>query len=397
MCPASPTIVVVGTSLAGLRAIEALRREGHDGPIVAAGAESHLPYDRPPLSKQFLKGDWDEDRISLRKQGVDDLGVEWRMGSPARALHPDERRVELANGERISYDRLLIATGTVARRLPFGAELGGVHLLRSLDDARALRAELPGAQRVLVVGAGFIGLEVAASCRQLGHAVTVVEPLEQPLMRGLGPMLGGWVGDHHRDQGVELRCGVGVEGFEGSGRVERVKLTDGSLLEADVVVVGVGARPATDWLEGSGLALEDGVVCDASGATSLPDVFAAGDVARWNGVRLEHWTSAVEQGTHAASRLLRGDEVGALEHLPYVWTDQYELRLQIAGHVGPGDESRVCHGSLDPDGDQRFLVLFGRAGRLVAAVGNKRPRQLMAARKLLSAGTAFEDAVAQNT
>jgi NADPH-dependent 2,4-dienoyl-CoA reductase/sulfur reductase-like enzyme len=189
---------------------------------------------------------------------------------------------------------------------------------------------------------------------------------------------------------------LGVEGFEGHGRVERVKLTDGSTAEADVVVVGVGARPATDWLEGSGLALDDGVVCDGAGATSVPGIFAAGDVARWQGMRLEHWTSAVEQGTHAATRLLKGDEVGDLQHLPYVWTDQFELRLQIAGHVEPGDEMHVCHGSLDPQADPRFIALFGRGGRLSAAVGNKRPRQLMAVRKLLSAGASFEEAIAAN-
>ena len=397
MSPSSPEpIVVVGTSLAGLRAIEALRREGYDGRLVAVGAETHLPYDRPPLSKQFLKGDWDVDRLALRREGVDDLDVDWRLGTPARALLADPRQIELEGGERIAYDRLLIATGTVARRLPFGEELAGIHLLRTLDDSRALRDDLAGARHVAIVGAGFIGMEVAASCRERGLAVTVVEPLEQALVRGLGPVLGAWVGERHRERGVDLRCGVGVEGFEGGTRVEGVKLTDGSTLDADVVVVGIGARPATDWLEGSGLALDDGIVCDGAGATSLPRVFAAGDVARWNGTRLEHWTSAVEQGTHVALRLLRGEGVGPLDHLPYVWTDQFDLRLQIAGHVQADDETHVCHGSLDPDGDRRFVVLFGRNGRLAAAVGNKRPRQLIAVRKLLAAGAGFEEAVAQN-
>jgi 3-phenylpropionate/trans-cinnamate dioxygenase ferredoxin reductase subunit len=209
-------------------------------------------------------------------------------------------------------------------------------------------------------------------------------------------MLGAWVGDRHREQGVELRCGVGVEGFEGNGRVERVKLTDGTSVEADVVVVGIGARPATDWLEGSGVAIDNGVVCDGSGLTSLPEVFAAGDVANWSGVRLEHWTNAVEQGTHVAARMLTGEEVGPLDHLPYVWTDQYELRLQIAGRVGADDETHICHGSLDPEGSRRLVVLFGRDGKLSAAVGNKRPRQLIAVRKLLAAGASFEEAVAQN-
>jgi NADPH-dependent 2,4-dienoyl-CoA reductase/sulfur reductase-like enzyme len=389
-------IVVVGTSLAGLRAIETLRREGFAGRIVAIGAEPHLPYDRPPLSKQYLKGDWQEDRIALRREGVDELEVEWRLGTRAEALDLAGRCVLIEGGERAAYDRLLICTGTVARRLPFGDDLAGIHVLRTLDDARVLRSELSTASHVAVVGAGFIGMEVAASCREVGLDVTVVEPLEQPLMRGLGAELGAWVGDRHREQGVRLRCGVGVARFEGSSRVERVKLTDGTTLDADLVVVGVGARPACDWLTSSGLALDDGVVCDASGATAASDVFAAGDVARWQGTRLEHWTSAVEQGVHAATRLLHGEAVGALEHLPYVWTDQFELRLQIAGQPQPGDTTHVCHGSLDPNGDRRFVVLYGRDGRIVGAVANKRPRQLMGVRKLMSAGASFDDAIAQN-
>ena len=394
--PKTLKIVVVGVSLAGLRAIETLRGEGHDGRIVAIGAEPHGPYDRPPLSKQFLKGDWEEDRLALRREGVDELDVEWRLATRARALDVEGRAVLLEDGERVAYDRLLISTGAVARRLPFGDDLAGVHLLRTLDDSRALRTELTSAGHVLIVGAGFIGMEVAASCKERGLEVTVVEPLEQPLMRGLGVELGAWVGDRHREQGVRVCCGVGVTGFLGSGRVERVKLTDGTSVEADVVVVGVGARPASDWLEGSGLALEDGVVCDGAGATAAPDVFAAGDVARWRGARLEHWTSAVEQGVHAATRLLKGEQVGLLDHLPYVWTDQFELRLQIAGQVQPGDVVHVCHGSLEPAGDRRFIVLYGRDGKLTAVVGNKRPRQLVAARKLLSVGASFEEAVAAN-
>lgn len=392
----SETIVVVGASLAGLRAIEALRRAGHDGPIVAVGAETHLPYDRPPLSKQFLTGDWSEERLELRRGGVDDLDVEWRLGVTARSLDPAERCLRLQDGEAIRYDKLLLATGAVARRLPFGNDLAGIHALRSLDDSRRLRAELETAAHVLIVGAGFIGMEVAASCRRRGLAVSVIEPLEQPLIRGLGAELGAWVGERHRDEGVTIRCGVGVEAFEGSERVERVVLSDGSRSEADVVVVGIGSLPATDWLSDSGLSLNDGIVCNAAGATNLPGIFAAGDVARWGGLRLEHWTSAVEQGTHAATRLLKGEEIGDLEHVPYVWTDQFELRLQIAGRVAAGDDVHVCHGSLSPGADGRFLALFGRRGKLAAAVGNKRPRQLVAARKLLASGASFEAAIEAN-
>jgi NADPH-dependent 2,4-dienoyl-CoA reductase/sulfur reductase-like enzyme len=392
----SEQIVIVGASLAGLRALEALRREGHDGPLIAIGAEPHPPYDRPPLSKQFLTGDWQEDRLWLRRDGVEDLDVEWHLGVAAASLDPAERRVWLQNGEQVRYDKLLLATGTVARRLPFGNDLAGIHRLRSLEESRSLRADLDTASHVGVIGAGFIGMEVAASCRRRGLAVTVIEPLAQPLIRGLGATLGAWVGDLHRDAGVVLRCGVGVEGFEGNDRVEGIQLSDGSTLQADLVVVGIGARPATDWLADSGLALDDGVVCNGGGATNLPGVFAAGDVARWQGTRLEHWTSAVEQGGHAAARLLKGDEVGDLAHVPYVWTDQFDLRLQIAGHVEPGDEMHVCHGSLAGEADARFLALFGRGGKLAAAVGNKRPRQLMATRKLLALGTSFQDAIEAN-
>ena len=388
------SIVVVGTSLAGLRAIEALRREGYEGRVVAIGAEAHLPYDRPPLSKQFLKGDWDEERLTLRRDGFDDLEVDWKLGESAASLDLASSCIRLDGGERVRYDGLLIATGAGARSLPFGAGLAGIHRLRTLDDSRALRDELAASPRVLVVGAGFIGMEVAASCRERGLEVSVVEPMETPLLRGLGPELGRWVGERHADHGVEIRCGVGVEGFEGSGRVERVKLSDGSAPEADVVVVGVGAAPATEWLADSGLELDDGVVCDGSGVTSAENGLAAGDVARWGARRLEHWTSAVDQGVHAASRLLRGEQVPPLEHVPYVWTDQFELRLQIAGHVLAGDETHVCHGNLE---DERFVVLFGRGGRLSGAVGSKRPRQLIAVRKLLAAGSSFAEAIAANS
>lgn len=387
------TITVVGASLAGLRAIETLRREGYTGRLVAIGEEPHLPYDRPPLSKQFLKGAWDEERLALRRDGVEALDVEWRLGERAQALDVAARAVELSSGETVPYDALLIATGAAARALPFGRDLSGIHLLRTLDDAAGLRTELERLPRVVIVGGGFIGMEVAASCRERGADVTVVEPLAAPLLRGLGPALGRFVGDRHAAHGVRIECGVGVEGFEGTGRVERVALSDGRSLDADVVVVGIGAAPATRWLETSALEIADGIVCDGAGRTSALDVYAAGDVACWAGRRREHWTSAVEQGVHAATHLLRGEEVGALDHVPYVWTDQFELRLQIAGEAPAGATMHVCHGTL---AEERFLVLFGSEGRLVGAVGNKRPRQLLAARKLLARGATFEEAVAEN-
>src|SRR5712691_630640 len=232
------TVAVVGTSLAGLRAIETLRREGYDGRIVAIGGEPHLPYDRPPLSKELLAGTSDPDDIVLRKQGVDDLDVDWMLGKRATSLDLGAGELTLADGARVAFDGLVLATGSTPRRLPNQPELAGVHVLRTLDDALALRAELDAMPRVLVIGAGFIGAEVAATCRGRGLDVTVLEALPQPMVRGLGRELGAVIADMHRDHGVDLRTGVGVEAIEGDTRVERVRLADGEGIAADVVVVG---------------------------------------------------------------------------------------------------------------------------------------------------------------
>src|SRR5262245_38218797 len=241
-------IAIVGASLAGLRAAEQLRRLGYAGRLSLIGDEPHLPYDRPPLSKQVLAGSWplDSERLQLRRAPFAELELDLRLGTRAVGLDPAARELRLGDGSREPYDALLIATGAAARRLPGQPELEGIHLLRSLDDARALRAAFERGPRVLVVGAGFIGAEVAASARGCGLAVTCVEPLPAPLIRGLGPELGALSAAVHRDHGVDLRCGISVTGFEGSGRVERAKLSDGSTLETDVVVVGIGAAPATD-------------------------------------------------------------------------------------------------------------------------------------------------------
>jgi NADPH-dependent 2,4-dienoyl-CoA reductase/sulfur reductase-like enzyme len=395
----SERIVVVGGSLAGLRAIESMRQLGHTGEIVALCAESHAPYDRPPLSKQFLKGEWQEEKLALRRQGVEDLDVDWRLGCAAEALDPASRRVMQSDGATVEYGGLLIATGSQPRRLPAAQGLAGVHVLRGLDDARALRKEIGPGARLVVIGAGFIGMEVAASARELGADVTVVEALEAPLLRGLGQQLGDWVGDRFRDHDVTLLCGASVSSFVGDAKVTAVELADGTRLEADVVLVGIGVVPGCTWLDDSGLDVSNGVLCDATGATALPDVVAAGDVARWHNphydsaIRYEHWTSAVEQSGVAASRLVLGDSVEPLTQIPYVWSDQFEMRIAIAGEVAGADAMHVCHGALD---EERFLALFGRGGKLVGAVGMKRPRQLNACRNLIERGDAFEDAVKAN-
>jgi NADPH-dependent 2,4-dienoyl-CoA reductase/sulfur reductase-like enzyme len=396
----SDRIVVVGTSLAGLRAIEAMRREGYGGEIVALSAERHLPYDRPPLSKQFLKGEWEEEKLSLRRQGFDDLEIDWRLGTRATGLDIGAKILHFEEGEDLAYGGLLIASGSRAKRLPGSEGLAGVHVLRSLEDATSLRAELKDGARLVVIGAGFIGMEVAASSHELGLHVTVVESLASPLMRGLGSTLGEFVAARHREQGVAIRCGVMVEGLVGDARVEGVALGDGSVLPADVVVVGIGVTPECDWLDGAGLEIDDGIVCDARGATAAPDVVAAGDVARWlnpihgRAIRYEHWTSAVEQSSVAAARLVHGpDGCKDLAQVPYVWSDQFGLRLAIAGEVRDGNEMYLCHGTLE---EGRCLALFGDRGKLVGAVGLRRPRQLNAARELIERGASWDDALAAN-
>jgi NADPH-dependent 2,4-dienoyl-CoA reductase/sulfur reductase-like enzyme len=390
-------IAVVGASLAGLRAAESLRRLGYGGALVLVGAEKHLPYDRPPLSKELLQGRWEVDRIGLRRQPYEELELDLRLGVRATALDLAARELVLGDGVREPFDALVLATGASPRRLRGQPDLPGVHLLRTLDDALALRAALEARPRVLVVGAGFIGAEVAASCRARGLQVTLVEPLPVPLARGLGEAMGRVCAELHRDQGVDLRCGVGVSGFQGHQRVERVTLSDGSSVEADLVVVGIGAAPETGWLEGSGLRLDDGVVCDAFCAAA-PGVFAAGDVARWHNplfgeeMRVEHWSNAAEQGSYVAERLA-GTDLGAqpFAPVPFFWSDQYGVKIQFAGRMRPDDEVRLVAGSL---AERKFTALYGRAGRLSGVLAWSRPRDLAKYRRLIAAATPFESVLA---
>lgn len=398
---APSSVTVVGASLAGLRSAETLRRDGFDGPITLIGDEAHEPYDRPPLSKQVLAGDWEPDRIALTPSDkLADLDLDLRLGATAAGFDLASRTLRLTgqtsgqNGaETLEVDALLIATGARCRTL--GEPREGVHVLRSLDDCLALRADFDAApDRVVVVGAGFIGAEVAATARTRGLDVTVVEALPAPLIRVLGPEMGAVCAAVHRDHGVDLRTGVGVEGFDGAGRVERVRLTDGSAVDASVVVVGIGVVPNTEWLEGSGLALDDGVVCDAAGLAA-PGVAAAGDVARWPNrrfgevMRVEHWDNAAAQGAHSARALLGAAE--PYEPVPWFWSDQYDRKIQLAGHVRPDDEVRVVAGSV---AERRFAALYGRGGRLMGALGFNRPRHVMRYRAMIEQGAAFEEALA---
>jgi NADPH-dependent 2,4-dienoyl-CoA reductase/sulfur reductase-like enzyme len=395
---AMQTVVVVGASLAGLRGAEALRRQGHTGRLVLLGDEPHAPYDRPPLSKEVLRGDREPDAIALAKpQSLSDLAIELRTGTRATALDLAARRVVLEGGEAIGFDGLLVATGARARPLPGAPALPGVFTLRTLDDCLAIRAALAGSPRVVVVGAGFIGAEVAASCRARGLSVTILEALPSPMARVLNPEVGAVCAAIHRDHGVDVRLGTGVAAIEGGARVERVRLQDGSCVDADVVVVGIGAVPDTDWLAGSGLRLDDGVVCDARCAAA-PGVVAAGDVARWlhpvygEHVRIEHWTNAVEMSEAAAARLLHGDAAPPFAPVPFVWSDQYDVKVQATGRIRPGDDMVVAHGTL---AERRFVALFGSHGRLQGALAMNRVRQLIGYRRMLRENASWEEAVAR--
>lgn len=399
------TIVVVGASLAGLRAAEVIRTSGFDGRVLLVGAEAHLPYDRPPLSKAMLSGDWDPDRIALRRpEQLGPLDLELHLGTPAASLDVDGRVLHLADGHSFAFDGCVVATGASPRRLP-GQPVGwaGLHELRTLDDALALRRDLHdhGPRRVVVIGAGFIGAEVAATACQLGHQVTVLEALPAPLVRGLGTEMGNAIGAIHTRHGVDLRCGVGVAGFVGDGRVDGVSLTDGTALAADVVVVGIGVAPVTGWLEGSGLTLGNGIVCDEF-LRAAPRVYAAGDVAcwPWEGggelVRIEHWTNANEHGALAGTNLLAELDGGTPEPFrttPFVWSDQYDRRIQVVGRISGDHDIEVVHGSVD---DGAFVTLYGSGGRLQGVLGVNLPKRLMPYRKLLMQGeVSWETALAK--
>jgi len=392
-------IVIVGASLAGLRAAEEVRTQGHAGTVTIVGDEPHRPYDRPPLSKQVLAGAKPPEStvLGVGHGSLDDLDLEWRLGETATGLDLSGRSVLLGGGERLPYDGLVIATGASPRRLPGTDHLDGVHTLRTLDDCAAIRAALlAGPRRVAVVGAGFIGAEVAATCRGLGIEVSLIEALPVPLERGLGPTMGAVVADLHRDHGVDVRLGVGVVRIEGGARVERIRLTDGTVLDVDLVVMGIGVGPNTEWLEGSGLTIDNGVVCDAT-CRAAPGVVAAGDVARWpNGrfqetMRVEHWDNAIAMGTHAAQSLLAGPAAVPFAPVPWFWSDQYDRKIQLAGRAGPDDVVEVVSGSVE---ERRFVAFYGRGGRVVGVLGMSQPAKVMRWRALVEAGAAWTVALA---
>jgi NADPH-dependent 2,4-dienoyl-CoA reductase/sulfur reductase-like enzyme len=390
-------LVVVGASLAGLRAVEAARKAGFEGRITLIGAESHPPYDRPPLSKEFLYPDHAPEPVVFHSSAelVDDFGVEVLLGAPATGLNLDARTVR-AGGVDTPYDALVIATGAAARELPGTSHLSGVHVLRDLNDAQAVRRALDDGARTVVIGAGFIGSEVASAARKRGLDATIVETLPTPLVRAIGRDLGSALSGLHERSGTTLICGQPVTGIEGTGAVERVRLADGTVIEADLVVVGVGAVPRTDWLASSGLQLDDGVVCDEFLQTSAPGVYAAGDVARWNNpqfdrmMRVEHWSNAAEQGARAARNALFPATAEPYATVPYFWSDWYGSRIQFVG-LAASEDHEVVSGDLASD---HFVALYREDNKLTGALTLNGQRHIMKYRRLIIQGATFDDAVA---
>ncbi|OXM52177.1 NAD(P)/FAD-dependent oxidoreductase [Amycolatopsis alba] len=376
------TVAVVGTSLAGLRSAQELRERGFDGRLVMIGAEP--PYDRPPLSKDFLLGKVSAGDLALAgPDGLDALAAEWHLGVRAEKL--GREGVTLADGTTIAADGYVIATGAVARTLGVARNLNGVHTLRTIDDAVSLKRDLAaGPASVIVVGAGFIGAEVASACRLLGHDVTVIEAMPVPLAPVLGARMGAVCGELHAENDVRLITGVAVAGFAGADRVTGVRLADGREFRADLVVAGVGARPATGWLTGSGLAVDDGVLVDSGCVTANPRVIAVGDVARYQcrsrgrRVRSEHWTAANEQAGVAVANLLAGATVTHFARHGYFWSDQYGRRLQFAGVAT--EDVRIVEGDV---ASKRFVAAYHRGDVLTGVFAIDSPRPFTRLRRAL--------------
>jgi NADPH-dependent 2,4-dienoyl-CoA reductase/sulfur reductase-like enzyme len=386
--------------------VETLRTDGFSGNITVVNAENSAPYDRPPLSKKFLSGEWEADRIQLRKPSdIDELGATWLNSTHATALNVATRELTLNTSSVLNYDACIIATGGIARELPQQPHAQGIHQLRTLHDAQGLREELQPGKKLVVIGAGFIGLEAAATAVPRGCTVTVLEGLPAPLIRGLGENMGTAATAIHATQGVNIRCNVRVQGIETqAGSVAGVRISDAtgeSVVAADVVLVGIGVAPATQWLDGSGLTVNDGVVCDAH-LQAAPGVFAAGDVARWvNGLysdleptmRVEHWTTAAEQGAHAARNALAhmsNTPLVPYSAVPFFWSDQFTARIQFLGRSTDAEEIRVVAGSVD---EGKFAAAYMRAGRLVGVLGVSMPKVVMPSRKLLEVHTPWEVAL----
>ncbi|HEX6354242.1 NAD(P)/FAD-dependent oxidoreductase [Actinophytocola sp.] len=371
------TVLVVGASAAGLSTVEALRRKGYTSRITVLGDEPHAPYDRPPLSKQVLSGAWEPTRTALRTDIVlSGLDTDFILGDAAVALDPVNRTVRTASGRDLHADTIVIATGARPRALPGQDGVAGVHVLRTLDDSLALRKDLLSCTRLVVVGEGVLGAEIAATARTLGVDVTITGPLQAPLALQVGPLVSGLLADLHEERGVRIRLGTPVTGLvEEDGRVTGVRLGTGEVLPADVVVVAIGATPATDWLTGSGLRLDNGVVCD-SHCRAAEGIYAVGDVARWHHehqgrlIRLENRTNATEQAAAVAATILGDDR--PYTPVPYFWTDQYDVKIQVHGQITPESEVDIIEG--DP-ATRRFVARYRDDGTVTAVLGWNMPKQ----------------------
>lgn len=393
------SVAIVGASLAGLAAARALRAQGFDGAITLIGEEARPPYDRPPLSKEFLLGESSVEDLALATDDDEDLGIDWRLGTTAVGLDPHGRRITLSDGGEVHADGAVLATGARARTLPQADGLSGVHSLRTLDDALALRESLDSGGPLVVIGAGFIGSEVASTALAAGIDVTVVEALPVPMAGALGAEMAATCAALHSDHGVRLLCGTPVRGLTADGdggaggsqrKVTGVELADGTVLPARTVLVGIGAVPNTEWLAGSGLSVRDGVLTDPHCATSLPNVVAVGDCAAWyhsataRHVRSEHWTHALRQPETAVRTLLAGEGMSGPPPtpLPYFWSEQYGVRIQFAGDRQEGDSVRIEDGDTE---DRSFLAVYERDGLPTAILGMNRTKQFTRWRRQLAA------------
>ncbi|MEO8815786.1 MAG: FAD-dependent oxidoreductase [Mycobacterium sp.] len=378
-------MVVVGGGLGGARTAEELRREGYSGAITLVGAETHLPYDRPPLTKAMLRGELDDTSLKPR-EFYEEREITLRLGAGAQQVDTAAQTVTLTDASVLGYDQLVIATGLVPRRVPGLPDLDGIRVVRSVEDSRALRQHASTARHAVVVGAGFIGCEVAASLRHLGLDVTLVEPQATPLAAVLGEQVGALVARLHRANGVDVRAGVGVAEVRGTDAVTCVVLTDGDEVPADLVVLGIGSRPAMAWLDGSGIEVGNGILCDASGRTSAPNVWAVGDVAFWQGrpghqTRVEHWSNVAAQVRVMVPAMLGRDSLADVVVPPYFWSDQYDVKIQCLGEPEATDTVHL----VTDDGHQ-FLAYYERAGVLVGAVGAGMPGKVMGLRAKIAAG-----------
>jgi 3-phenylpropionate/trans-cinnamate dioxygenase ferredoxin reductase component len=391
-------IVIVGGGLGAARTAEQLRRADYTGPITIVSDEVHLPYDRPPLSKEVLRSEVDDVALKPR-EWYDEKDVTLRLGSAAVSLDTAAQTVTLSDGSVLGYDELVIATGLVPRRIPSFPDLAGIWVLRSFDQSIALRTHASAAKRVVIVGAGFIGCEVAASLRSLGVDVALVEPQPTPLAAVLGEQIGELVTRLHRAEGVDVRTGVGVAEVRGEGHVDTVVLSDGSELAADLVVVGIGSRPATEWLDGSGIevdSVDSGVICDEAGRTSAPNVWALGDVASWRDptghqARVEHWSNVGDQARVVVPAML-GQEVPSAVVVPYFWSDQYDVKIQCLGEPEATD---IVH--LVEDDGRKFLAYYERDGVLVGVVGGGMPGKVMKIRSKIAAARPISEVLGAAT